>query len=51
MSFIFIVVLGTRKRLTPKDVAAVKGLSFYEHYSRLYKQSLCYEFESQRLVV
>jgi hypothetical protein len=27
MSFIFIVVLRTRKRLTPKDVAAVKGLN------------------------
>jgi hypothetical protein len=27
MSFIFIVVLRTRKRLPPKDVAAVKGLS------------------------
>jgi hypothetical protein len=26
MSFIFIVVLSARKRLTPKDVAAVKGL-------------------------
>jgi hypothetical protein len=26
MSFIFIVVLGTQKRLTPEDVAAVKGL-------------------------
>jgi hypothetical protein len=27
MSYIFIVVLRTRKRLTPKDVAAVKGLT------------------------
>jgi hypothetical protein len=26
MSFIFIVVLKTRKRLTPKDLAAVQGL-------------------------
>jgi hypothetical protein len=26
MSFIFTVVLRTRKRMTPKDVAAVKGL-------------------------
>jgi hypothetical protein len=28
MSFIFIVVLWTRKRLTPKDVAEMKGLTF-----------------------
>jgi hypothetical protein len=27
MSFIFIVVLGTQKRLTLKDVAAVKELT------------------------
>jgi hypothetical protein len=27
MSFLFIVVLRTRKSLTPKDVAAVKGLN------------------------
>jgi hypothetical protein len=37
MSFIFIVVLRTRKRLTPKDVAAVKGLSMFgQHILALY---------------
>jgi hypothetical protein len=30
MSFIFIVVLKTQKRLTPKDVAAVKGCYYHE---------------------
>jgi hypothetical protein len=27
---LFIVVLRTRKRLTPKEVAAVKGLSLHD---------------------
>jgi uncharacterized protein YcgL (UPF0745 family) len=30
MSFIFIMVLRTRKRLTSKDVVAVKGLNLYQ---------------------
>jgi hypothetical protein len=34
MSFIFIVALRARKRLTPKDVATVKGLTSTDVYIR-----------------
>jgi hypothetical protein len=34
MSFIFIVVLRTWKRLTPKHVTAVKGLTATDVYIR-----------------
>jgi hypothetical protein len=34
MSFIFIVVLWIRKHLTPKDVAAVKGLRLIINFGR-----------------
>jgi hypothetical protein len=29
MSFIFVMVLRIRKRLTPKDIVAVKGLNMF----------------------
>jgi hypothetical protein len=52
MSFTFIVVLRARKRLTPKDVTAVKGLRHGLHQNgddkrrfsgRLYPPKLCGE--------
>jgi hypothetical protein len=49
MSFIFIVVLRTWKRLTPKNVAAVKGLKLRANVlghvinvdAALQKQEIC----------
>jgi hypothetical protein len=35
------VVLRTRKRLTPKDVAAVKGLKSISQYQFTYRSSFC----------
>jgi hypothetical protein len=45
MSFIFVVVLRTRKRVTPRHVAAVKGLNVdtfcYQRDTLLYETELC----------
>jgi hypothetical protein len=43
MSFIFIVVLRARKRLTPKDVVAVKGLRMIINFERQTPTSSIYE--------
>jgi hypothetical protein len=50
MSFIFIVVLRTRKRLTFKDVAAVKGLRIKNQNTLFSLGMLTYAYELQDMI-